>query len=265
MLLEEIREFRAEMTARMNSQAEAITLLLNQFSQTRSDLDNISKLMRVLEEKICTTQTEDILSNSADKSPSATYANVVCELNGSNNNKKVQKSSKNSTPETQKVNKGVATKTAVSPIPVTDSIIITAPSKSAIHEQSKDDQGNTEEGWITVNRKRNTRPLNNVAIGTNKELKSIQVMERKKYLHVWRLHPETTIEAITDHVKSVCGSDVQIKVDKVNHKTKRDYSSFIIGVPEVWFHKLHQPEIWPMNAEFNEWIWFRKSTKTRSN
>ncbi|KAF9413693.1 hypothetical protein HW555_008139 [Spodoptera exigua] len=155
MLLEEIREFRAEMTARMNSQAEAITLLLNQFSQTRSDLDNISKLMRVLEEKICTTQTEDILSNSADKSPSATYANVVCELSGSNYNKKVQKSSENSTPETQKVNKGGATKTAVSPIPVTDSIIITAPSKSGKHEQSKDDQGNTEAGWITLKGREN--------------------------------------------------------------------------------------------------------------
>lgn len=262
MLLEELREFRSEMTVRMNSQAEAITLLLNQFSQTRSDLDKITKLMIVLEEKVYTKQTQDI-SDIVDNPPS-TFAEVVSQQNSSNSHK-TQKLSNNSTSKTQKVNKGGATKTAVSPVSVVETTINTTPLTSASCEQTEIEEGNTGTDWTTVIRKKNARPLKNVALGTNKELKAIQATERKKHLHVWRLHPETTTEAITDHVKTVCGPDVQIKVDKINHKTKRDYSSFIIGVPEVWFQKLHQSEIWPMNAEFNEWIWFRNSTKNRSN
>lgn len=261
MLLEELREFRAEMTARMDSQAEAITLLLNQFTQTRSDLDNIIKLMRVLEEKVETKQT---ISEIVDNPPS-TFAVVVSQQNSSNGHKmqKISKNATTATTKTQKVNKGGATKTAV--LPVTETAIITTPPTSTPYEQTDIEEGDTELGWTTVIKKKHNRPIKNVAVGTNKELKAIQATERKKHLHVWRLHPETSIEAITDHVKSVCGPDVQIKVDKINHKTKRDYSSFIIGVPEDWFQKLHQPEIWPMNAEFNEWIWFRNSNKNRSN
>lgn len=132
-------------------------------------------------------------------------------------------------------------------------------------EPPNDDAEKTESGWTTVGNKKYNRQLKEVRVGTNKELKAIQVSDRKKYLHVWRLHPDTTLEAIADHVKNVCDSGVQIKIDKIKHKIERDYSSFVIGVPEKCFDKLNQAEIWPMNAEFSEWIWFRNSNRTKPN
>ncbi|XP_026728490.1 uncharacterized protein LOC113494375 [Trichoplusia ni] len=261
MLLEELREFRAEIMVRMDSQAETINVLLNQFSQTRSDLDSIMKLMRVLEEKVATKQTRDI-SNETVQNPPSTFAEITSQQKNSNTKKK-QKISKTTTTTTHKDNKGGATKAAV--LPITESAVITALPTSTPHEQTDVEEGDTGMGWTTVTKKKNNRPPKSVAVGTNKELKAIQATERKKHLHVWRLHPETTIEAITDHVNSVCGPDVHIKVDKIVHKTKRDYASFKIEVPENCFQKLNRPEIWPINTEFNEWIWFRNSTKTGTN
>lgn len=258
MLLEELREFRAEIMVRMDSQAEAINSLLNQFTQTRSDLDNIIKLMRVLEEKVATKKTRDIITEIVDNPPS-TFAEVASQKKNSNNHTK-QKISKSATTKTQKDNKGGATKAAV--LPITETAGFTTSPATTSYEQTDVEEGDTGMGWTTVAKKKNNRPPKNVAVGTNKELKAIQATERKKHLHVWRLHPETTIEAIADHVKSVCGPGVQIKVNKIIHKTKRDYSSFKIEVPENCFQELNQPEIWPINTEFNEWIWFRNSTKT---
>lgn len=107
--------------------------------------------------------------------------------------------------------------------------------------------------WTTVNR------LSEVKKGENKAIKSIVAVERKKHLHVWFLHPDTTVEALTDHVKSVCKSS-EVKVDKIKPKNKRDYSSFIIGVPESAYERISTGAVWPVNAEFGEWMWFRKNT-----
>lgn len=92
------------------------------------------------------------------------------------------------------------------------------------------------------------------------DLAGIQATERKKHLHVWRLSTETTVEKLISHVKGTCGSDVFVKIEKIKHKTQRDYASFIITVPESAYEKLFQPDIWPVNTEFSEWIWFRKSS-----
>lgn len=109
------------------------------------------------------------------------------------------------------------------------------------------------DGWTTVNR------LSEVKKGENKAMKSILAVEKKKHLHVWFLHPDTTVEALTDYVKSVCKTS-EVKVDKIKPKSKRDYSSFIIGVPESAYEEISTGAVWPVNAEFGEWMWFRKNT-----
>lgn len=88
-------------------------------------------------------------------------------------------------------------------------------------------------------------------------------MENKKFLHVWSLRPDTTEEAIIEHVTKKCGSE-DVKIQKIVPKTKRDYSSFMIGVPESNFDKINNIECWPVNTKFKDWVWFRDSKTTKS-
>lgn len=263
LLLEELREFKADIIYRMDSQANAISLLLNQFSQTKTELSHIIKMMGVLEEKVeakltQNNHTQEIAADTPRNPPSASsFAEVVSHQNNTNGSKKTL----HTYIKTQKVNKGGATKsTAI----LTEKTLCSTSSLST-SEPPNDEAEKIESGWTTVRNKKQNRQLKEVRVGTNTELKAIQVTDRRKYLHVWRLHPDTTPEAISDHVKNVCGSDVQIKVDKIKHKIERDYSSFVIGVTEKCFDKLNQTEIWPMNAEFSEWTWFRNSNRTKPN
>ncbi|CAH2991689.1 unnamed protein product [Chilo suppressalis] len=96
--------------------------------------------------------------------------------------------------------------------------------------------------------------------GKNTELVNIKGQERNKILHVWRLTPDTTVEMLSSHVKMMCGSEIIIRIEKIRHKTQRNYSSFIITLPEKYYDKLCQPEVWPVNVEFAEWVWFRRAT-----
>lgn len=117
--------------------------------------------------------------------------------------------------------------------------------------------------WRTVNRKKisTERQAKIVNTGGNTQISSIQAIETKKFLHVWSLHPDTASEAIAKHVEDVCGSK-DVKVEKLVPKSKRDYSSFMIGVPESLFEKINCVECWPLNAKFNNWIWFRNKQQS---
>lgn len=262
LLLEELRQFKADMIARMDSQANAISLLLNQFAQTKTELGNIVKMMEVLEEKVEAkftkltqyNQPHEIAADIPRNSPSpSSFAEVVRQQNNSTDSKNTLHTNNKS----QKVHKCGATKSIEQAVCTTS-----APTTC---EQPADEAKGNDSGWTTVRNKKNYRQPKEVRVGTNTELKAIQVSDRKKYLHVWRLHPDTTVEAIQDHVKNVCGPDVQIKVDKIKHKIKRDYSSFVVGVPEKCFEMLNHVEIWPMNAEFSEWTWFRNFNRPKPN
>lgn len=88
----------------------------------------------------------------------------------------------------------------------------------------------------------------------------IRGLEKKNYLHVWRLQKETTTESLEKHVKNICGNDVPVIVDQIKHKTERDYFSFIIGVAESKYDTLCLPKSWTLNIEYCEWVWFRRST-----
>lgn len=107
--------------------------------------------------------------------------------------------------------------------------------------------------------------VNNVQKGGNSHISTLQAIEKKQFLHVWSLHPDTSEEAIIAHVSGICGSN-DLKVEKIIPKTKRDYSSFMVGVPETQFAKINSVDSWPLNAQFNEWVWFRNSRKlSKSN
>lgn len=257
ILLEELREFRSEVMARMDSQANAITILLEQFSQTKSEFENIIKVMRVLEEKVEAKltpdrHTQDNMNAKYDEQP-ISFVEIASQPSHRSRSQKTPTLKQNQHSHTasnmQKLNNDGAIKSA--------RLYTQSGDNLTVDTSNKTDQ----EGWTTVRNKKVNRRSEQVKIGTNAELKAIQSVERKKHLHIWRLHPETTVETITNHVKSICGPGIPMQIEKIKHRTERDYSSFIVGVPEKWYEKINLAEVWPKNAEFNEWIWFRKSKK----
>lgn len=130
----------------------------------------------------------------------------------------------------------------------------------AVNDSNSDDV----EEWTVVNRKK-TKYLNSeVKRGGCTRQSEISGLERKKYLHVWRLQKEVTEDNLQKHVKNIIGMNESVKVNRIKHKTERDYASFIIGVPESKYETLCNPENWAINIEYCEWIWFRSRSKSRS-
>nr|XP_049693477.1 uncharacterized protein LOC126054008 [Helicoverpa armigera] len=111
--------------------------------------------------------------------------------------------------------------------------------------------------WTEVKRHRRSNPI----IRGNSSVTCLKAVERKRYLHVWRLDKGTTEDHLKDYIKQVLENDSEIEVDKLQPKNERDYASFRVGVAWSNYDKLCDPEVWPINVEFSEWIWFRHSTK----
>lgn len=130
--------------------------------------------------------------------------------------------------------------------------------------ETSNDMAKESEWTVVKGKSKETKTVRTeIRKGGNKEIKNLQAIERKKYLHVWSLHPETSNEAMLEHVISVCGIHKEdISVEKVVSKAKRDYASFKIGVAESQYEKISVPEVWPLNARFSEWVWFRTFRKT---
>lgn len=107
--------------------------------------------------------------------------------------------------------------------------------------------------------KAKTRRITPVSKGCNTSVLRIKAVERRKYFHVWRLLIDTSEQNLTEYVREILGAESYIKVDKISHKIVRGYSSFRICVSESNFEKLCDPSIWPKDAEFSEWVFFRRT------
>lgn len=128
------------------------------------------------------------------------------------------------------------------------------------------DKNNDDHEWTLVSgrKKKQTHSAKpQILRGQNAQIRSIQGIHKKKHLHVWSLRPDTTTETISNYVKSVCNSN-DITVDKIQPKVERAYSSFRIGVPEQLFDKVFCVDIWPINAQISEWVWFRNFRKRQT-
>ncbi|PZC85529.1 hypothetical protein B5X24_HaOG216637 [Helicoverpa armigera] len=131
---------------------------------------------------------------------------------------------------------------------------------AAVASKAADSKVN-DNGWVEVRSKWRNNSIKRG--GNNNSIGSLKAVERKKFLHVWRLEKNTTETDLKEYVKQVLGveDDSGIYVEKLKPKTERDYSSFKIGITITNFEKLCDPEAWPVNVEYCEWIWFRPSTK----
>lgn len=236
-LLYELKQLRTEMVKRLEHQANAIQQLQNQFCETKTDLAKILNILSSLETKV-----EAQAIQSAQNMDNTMEFSQTCEATLPASAYCVQ------TLQTEGRKQPLKKPTSKPTLP-TSSTLSSVPSTLT-----------TEKAAANRQAKRGFKYEAKVGLGNSSNAMKIQATERKKHLHVWRLHPETTVEAMTDHISGICGSSVPVKIEKITHKTERDYSSFLIGVPETHFDTICQPEVWPKNAQFSEWTWFRKST-----
>lgn len=112
--------------------------------------------------------------------------------------------------------------------------------------------------WTEIKRIKKQNPIKK---GGNTSTLTLKAVERKKYLHVWRLAKDTTEDDLMQYIRNVLGDDTEITVEKVKQKIERNYASFKIGVTKCNYEKLCDAEVWPLNVEYCEWIWFRFTTK----
>lgn len=93
--------------------------------------------------------------------------------------------------------------------------------------------------------------------GSKPGSKSCSGIEKRKSLHIWSLHPDTTVSGLTDYIRESV-RDVKFEVIKLN--TKNKYSSFRITVPESSIGHFLVPDIWPVDSIINEWHWNKPSS-----
>lgn len=82
---------------------------------------------------------------------------------------------------------------------------------------------------------------------------TLKAITKNKYLYVTRLEKAITTEEIINYLKEK--NFTEIVCEKMNSKRPDIYSSFKIGGPERIIEDLKQPEIWPVGAYVNPFLW----------
>lgn len=282
-IMEAIRELRLEMKVLMDNQIKEYEILRYRFINTETELKELRKEMKVLQEKVDKVQILEAKVDNIVRKDGKLESNTVGVSPKIDKNEKayLQKETIQSFAAVANQNQN---RVVINKFPTKQVSVASKPSNKPTTEKSttvkeipepKQGRNNSEQiienediepqkegNWTTVNRKKKSRyPNTEVKKGGSTSAVEIKGTERKKFLHVWRLHKETTIENLEKYVKNICGQEVPVTVERIRHKTERDYSSFIIGVPESSYDTLYQSDNWAINIEFSEWVWFRRTTK----
>ncbi|PZC80613.1 hypothetical protein B5X24_HaOG214180 [Helicoverpa armigera] len=215
---EEELAFRLEVLSCLEQQTNAIKRIEEVCCNIKTEFEDLRKAnMRVLEDKILTIeslqsqikvltsrnlQLENLINTSQESQVTGTSSLDKNEFPIIA--KQVNNSVKNSTTHSDKIKKsGVATKSTKTAEQVCYDEV--PRKKDLIDADSKNESTAEESGWTVVQRKKGKFQAKKVEKGQNSGISDLQAMERKKHLHVWRLHPETTVDMLTAHVKKVCG------------------------------------------------------------
>lgn len=89
--------------------------------------------------------------------------------------------------------------------------------------------------------------------GVNCSLRAIPV-DNTAWLHVWRLHKDTTCEELVQFLKNSIPEAV-FACEKLN--AKGPYASFKVGVNRTLVKDLLVPSFWPENVAVNKFFWKR--------
>ncbi|CAB3228504.1 unnamed protein product [Arctia plantaginis] len=174
-LLEEFRELRSVMMLRMDSQANAIKDLQNQFCQTKTDLDRLIKMISALDEKCVRRPSEstrqqqeatDILHETSSSFYSCNITKGTHEKNPPHKTSNQKSSKGQRTANIQDDNNSGATKSSAASD--TTSGIDSSPMSA------QRDGNNTIGGWIMQKKKSSSGRSKIVGTGKNTQLMAIQ-------------------------------------------------------------------------------------------
>lgn len=87
-------------------------------------------------------------------------------------------------------------------------------------------------------------------VGRNSEC-GIKAVKPVCYLHICKLHPNTTTEELTEYLK---GLFPEVSVSKLDSKFSHFYASFKVRLNSENFAKAMNPELWPDNAMVREFF-----------
>lgn len=122
--------------------------------------------------------------------------------------------------------------------------------KSAI-ENATNNHGDDNKPFTTVSyRKR--RPKNNTIVGSNSESEiSLKQPLKLAFLHVYKLHPETTVNDLQNFLKPIFP---EVAVEQLISKYPNYYSSFKVTVSESKLAAAMTPTLWPSGACVNRFF-----------
>lgn len=105
-------------------------------------------------------------------------------------------------------------------------------------------EGTGEEAWSTVVRSRG-RGKNTVIGRLNAENPKLRVAPRKAYLHVTRLHPQTTNEELKTYLVA---DFPEVECEPLKSRSPEHYASFKVTVNMDRREKAMDPQIWPQGT-----------------
>lgn len=87
----------------------------------------------------------------------------------------------------------------------------------------------------------------------------LKAVERRQFLHLWNM--VSSLDDVRMYLKELCPTGT-CTVEEL--KSKGDYKSYKIGVPDIHYEKCFAPDVWPDNARLKAWIPFRGPTNNTS-
>nr|CAH7751745.1 unnamed protein product [Callosobruchus chinensis] len=110
--------------------------------------------------------------------------------------------------------------------------------------------------WQTVNRRKPQKPRQSLVVG-NKDCDKIKGVPKYVDLHVSRISPETSKEDLYQLLKE---EFPEIKCETLNSKNPGIYSSFKVSIYGSNFLRAMNPNLWPLGACINRFLYRRQKT-----
>lgn len=107
--------------------------------------------------------------------------------------------------------------------------------------------------WTEVLRRKPARQSMSLRCLAGPAVTSLRAVEPRQYMHLWNMLSSA------DEVKQYLMELFPQKACTVEElKTKNNYRSYKIGVPEECFDRCFSVEVWPENARVKKWVNYRK-------
>lgn len=269
----ELQKLVSELTAQVVSMQAAIIeqkeLIAKHLRQNNVLMEQLKKAVEGKPIETSTTSAQPVLQRpirqvrlTATSSASANYANATKKnaANPSNGGKRTSMTSGTSnstttvpdpapaanrhepkpflrsTVENASRNQGTATK-----LPMTSAV-------AAEHDIEASPSQTEKDEWTKVIKRSHKRQI---ITGLGSDDNELQTVERMKYIQVWSLRPETTVQNVLNYVNKIDKCDEYV-VEKRQIKTDR-HAAFVIGCPERLYEQLSSPTSWPQRVKLSDW------------